>query len=369
MENVKFSIIAQNKTEKAFKAIKASAGGLSKTFVGLGAAAAGVMGVGALGSMAKTAMDTGDKIHKLTIRLGASAEALSQYRHVATMSGVSFETLTMGWQRMTRRVAESAAGTGKARKAFQELGIDVAALVKMQPAQQFETIAEALSKVADPADKVRLAMQIFGSEGVSLLQTMEGGAAGLQAMRQEADALGMTMTQDMVTAMANTNDAIAKVGSQVTSLVETMMADLAPVILEVTDDIKEWFMANRDIVTQDMKEVIKGLIVTFKTLLPVVTVIVDTFNAVGKAIGWAAWQVYSFIEASKSLISSSSLMKEAIGGFTFGLTDSLFDDGTAAAGTGTGTGNATVVNNFNTQISRSDANAIANESARQAGRQ
>lgn len=363
--DVKFSITAQNKTQKTFAAIKSNVLSLNKSVLGLGAGIAGALGVGALGSMAKTAMDTGDKIHKLTLRLGASAEALSQYRHVATMSGVSFETLTMGWQRMTRRVAESAAGTGQARQAFAELGVDVAALVKMKPEQQFEVLAEALSKVADPADKVRLAMKIFGSEGVSLLQTMEGGAAGLKAMREEADALGMTMNQEMVNSMAATNDSIAKVSSQITGLVETVMADLAPVIMDVTEEIKNWMMANRGIITQDMKAVIENLVVTFKALMPVVGVIVTGFNAVGKAIGWTAFQVWQAIDAMHELISTSKIAQSILGGLTFGLTDSLFENGALAGGNG----NATVVNNFNTQVSRSDAVAIANETARTASRQ
>lgn len=387
-EDVKFSIIAQNKTQKAFAAVKSSVSGLNKSMIGLGAAVAGAMGVGALGSMAKSALDTGDKIHKLTIRLGASAEALSQYRHVATLSGISFETLTMGWQRMTRRISESAAGTGMARKSFQELGVDVAALARMRPEQQFEVLADAIAKVEDPADRVRLAMKIFGSEGVSLLQTMEGGAAGLQQMRQEADALGMTMSQDMVNSIAATNDSISKVNVQVTSLVETIMGDLAPIIMDVTEEIKEWMIANRGIITQDMKSVIENLVVTFKALMPVVSVIVEGFNAVGKAIGWAAFQVYQFMEANQGLAKAATNI------LTMGNADLFYGNGAAsqpqltgaaalAASGGGGLtgqdledwnwqgdyGNATVVNNFNTQVSRSDAVAIANETARNASRQ
>lgn len=379
--DVKFSIIAQNKTQKTFAAIKSSVGSLNKSLIGVGAAITGALGVGALGSMAKSAMDTGDKIHKLTLRLGASAEALSQYRHVANMSGVSFETLTMGWQRMTRRIAESAAGTGMARKSFQELGVDVAALAKMKPEQQFEVLADAIAKVEDPADRVRLAMKIFGSEGVSLLQTMEGGAAGLQKMREEADALGMTMSQDMVNSIAATNDSISKVNVQVTSLVEAIVGDLAPVIMDVTEEIKNWMLANRGIITQDMKTVIENMVITLKALLPVAIAIIAGFNAVGKAIGYTAFKIWEAIEAGKELtrsvgswfsggatpqapqLTGAAAIAAAGGG---GLTGQALEDWNWQ---GDYAGNATVVNNFNTQISRNDAVAIANESARTASRQ
>ena len=111
--------------------------------------------VAGLGIMAKRSIDAADKIGKLSTRLGASTEALSEYKHVAELSGVTFETLTMGWQRMTRRVAEAANGTGEAVKALDEMNINAKELNKLKPEEQFEVLADALNGVENQADKVR----------------------------------------------------------------------------------------------------------------------------------------------------------------------------------------------------------------------
>lgn len=377
MADVEFSIRAKNQTQKTFAAIKSSIGSLNTSVVGLASAVGGLLGVGAFGVMAKNALSTADKIHKLNIRLGASTEALSQYRHVADLSGVSFETLTTGWQRMTRRISESAQGTGMAKKAFEELGVDVAALAKMKPEQQFEILAEAISKVEDPADRVRLAMKIFGSEGVSLLQTMEGGAAGLQKMREEADALGMTMSKDMVTGVANLNDSITRLSSQITSIVELIMGEVAPAIEEVITPINNWISANRELIGQKVRDFVQGITDVLTFLSPLIKAIAWEFNFLGDKIAQAMFAAWQIGEKVKSLYGD---IKSYIGGGSVQATQAALATGT---GTGTGSGEMsdwewsmqggsygnTVVNNFNTQVSRSDAVAIANESARQASRQ
>ena len=152
--------------------------------------------VGALVALTKNSIDSADEIQKLNQRLGASTEALSQYKYVADLTGVSFKTLTTGWQRMTRRVAEAAQGTGEARQALAELGLDVQKLNQLKPEDQFEVLADAIMGVKNPADQVRLAMKLFDTEGVALLQTMQGGSEAMRGLRDEADTLGLTLDQE-----------------------------------------------------------------------------------------------------------------------------------------------------------------------------
>lgn len=238
--NVKYRVSAEDKTTRAFNNIKKNVGGVESAFSSLkGVAAAAFAGLSVAGftSMVKGALDAGDKINKLSIRLGASTEALSQLKHVAELSGVSFNTLTMGLQRMTRRVAEAGMGTGEAVKALDELGLSAKELKTLAPEDQFEVIAQKISEVKDPADQVRLAMKLFDSEGVSLLQTMKNGAGGIKAMREEADKLGLTLSSDAAQGMADANDAMTRMRTSGTALANTMAVQLGPTIAEVAD----WF--------------------------------------------------------------------------------------------------------------------------------
>ena len=183
---------------------------------------------------AKSMIDANDKLGKLSTRLGASTEALSEYKHVAELSGVTFETLTMGWQRMTRRVAEASIGMGEAQGALEELGISAVELAKLKPEQQFEILAEELSKVKTDADRVRLSMKLFDSEGVSLIQTMKGGSAGLREMRLDARNLGLTISGETAASAEKFNDDLTKMKAAMAGAGQSMLSDIMEPLTEIS---------------------------------------------------------------------------------------------------------------------------------------
>ena len=203
-------------------------------------AAVGVAAVAAAGSMLRMARQVAqqnDELGKMADRIGASVEALSQYKHVAALSGVEFRTLTMGWQRMTRRISEAARGMGEARGALKELGLSAMALRRLSPEKQFEAIADAMQDVTNKGDKVRLAMKLFDSEGVALVQAMKGGAAGIREVRDEADKLGITVSKEMAEDAAAFNDALAAMEAATSGFALALTKDLIPVLTDFVTDI------------------------------------------------------------------------------------------------------------------------------------
>jgi flagellar biosynthesis chaperone FliJ len=219
---------------------------LKRSFVGLAAA----LPVAAIGVAVSRIADSADKIGKLSTRLGASTEALSELKFAAELSGVSFETLTMGLQRMTRRIAEAAQGTGEAKNALKELGLSAQELSRLAPEDQFEAIADAINGLGSDSDKVRLSMKLFDSEGVALIQTMDGGAKAIREMRKEAQELGLSLSQEDVNRAAEFNDAWTRLSATfegaaqaiaiemlqtLTELADTLRDELAPAIREVLE--------------------------------------------------------------------------------------------------------------------------------------
>lgn len=171
--------------------------------------------VAAIGGLAKirSVIDDIDQIGKMAGRLGTTTEALSELRHVANLSGVDFNQLQTGFQRMTRRISEAAGGTGEAVKALQELGLNARTLKQLRPEDQYERIADAINGLGNQSDKVRLAMRLFDTEGVALIQTMGNGAEGIREMRQEARDLGISLSSEMTQAAADANDNMTRLGT------------------------------------------------------------------------------------------------------------------------------------------------------------
>ena len=228
----KIILKGEDKTKKAFQSVRGGIDGIA----GSVKAMTGLLAGGAFVLAGKQSLDAADKIQKLSIRLGASTEALSQYRHVAELTGVQFDTLTTSMQRATRRIAEAAAtGKGEAAPALKELGLNAQALAALKPEEQFEAIADAMQGVSTQGDKVRLSMKLFDTEGVALLQTMEGGAAAIRQMRGEADALGKTLSRDQVDAAAAANDAIVRLKAGFGGMIDQLAIQLAPLLTGVAN--------------------------------------------------------------------------------------------------------------------------------------
>lgn len=195
--------------------------------------------VSALPRLFSKITDDADQLQKLNLRLGASVEALSELKYVAELGGVSFNTLTTGFQRMTRRIAEAANGTGEAKNALAELGLSATALAQLKPEDQFEAIAEAMLGISKDSDKVRLAMKLFDSEGVALIQTMEGGAAAIQSTREEARRLGRTISQEQADSAAKFNDAWNRIKSTFEGAAQTIAFELVDTLNELAATLEE----------------------------------------------------------------------------------------------------------------------------------
>ena len=188
----------------------------------------------------------GDAFAKMSLRIGASVEALSAYKHVAELSGVSMNTLTMAWQRQTRRIAEAANGTGEAKDALRELGLIASDLNRLAPEQQFEALADALSGVENKADRVRLAMKLWDSEGVRLVQIVNQGSEAIRAMKQDAHDLGLVWTEDAARSAEAFNDSMLRVERSIDGVKKMFAEVLLPVLVEAMDDITQSVMLNKD---------------------------------------------------------------------------------------------------------------------------
>jgi hypothetical protein len=200
-------------------------------------------------------------------RIGASTEALSEYKFVAEQSNIEFRTLTMGWQRMTRRVSEAAKGFGEAKGALLELGLSAEHLNTLAPEDQFEIIADSINGLTNQADKVRLSMKLFDSEGVSLVQTMTEGSAGIREMRKEARDMGLTISRDAAESMATLSDNVGRATSKIKGMGIALTNSLVPALddainfwtdfLTISDAVITPFQAINNQILQQKREIIE----------------------------------------------------------------------------------------------------------------
>ena len=203
-------------------------------------------GTAAAAALTKMSMESIDNLAKTADKIGATTEALSGLRHAAELTGVSSNTLDMAMQRLTRRVSEAAEGTGEAKGALIELGINAAALEKLPLDVQMNVIADAMQGVGSQADRVRIAMKLFDSEGVSLVNTLAGGSESLKAMAAEAEHLGITISRVDAAQIEQANDAVTRAQGVFTGLGNQLATAFSPLIQEVADSFRQAALDSED---------------------------------------------------------------------------------------------------------------------------
>lgn len=243
----RYRISAEDRSKAALESFRKNMLGIDSAMGGVKTKIATLVSGVAIGALIKSAADAGDEVWNLHVRLGATTESLSQLRHVAGLSGVSFETVAKSVQILSRNTGDATRGMGEASAAFKALNIDVGAFAQLKPEEQLEALADELMGIQNESQRVSFAMATMGRSGAEMLQIMSEGSAGIRAMREEADALGLTLSTTDAKALADAGDAIDRLKSASTALGTSLallaagpVETLAAVVVRMVGGFRGW---------------------------------------------------------------------------------------------------------------------------------
>lgn len=275
----------------------------SKALTGMG-----VAGTAAMTAVYKSQADVIDQTAKFADRIGISTEALTELRYASELTGVGANTMDMAMQRMTRRIAEAADGSGEAAPALEELGLSAEALGEMTPDQQLNVLADAFQGVESQSDRVRLAFKLFDSEGVSMVNMLANGSEGLNTMRGEAQALGLSLSRVDAAKVELANDAMTRAGASGTAMAQGFTTSLAPVVAGLADEMTAYAKEHggwNEVITQGMGYAVKGA-----------GYLANAFRGLEVIIGMldVAWQAtkMAFIDGTQFMIDAVYSVGESI---------------------------------------------------------
>lgn len=266
------------------KKMKAFGEGLTKTGKTLSKnVTAPILAAGAgIFALAQKTANAGDEIQKMALRTGFSAEALSEYKHAAELSGTSIESLEKGVKRMAKVVYDAERGLSTSNEALKALGLSAEQLKGLKPEQQFEMLAGSLAGVSDASQRAALAQEIFGRAGTEMLPMLAQGADGIAAMRQEARDLGIVFDQEAADAAAQFNDDLLRLKQGFGGVFQELGMKLIPIFL---DDLIPALRDNLIPLAQSFAEKLTGLISWFSGLSPQAQKFVVIAIALAAALG------------------------------------------------------------------------------------
>lgn len=211
---------------KTSRSIDSAFGKLNGTLAKLGLG----ISAGALVAFGKSAIDAFDDIGKASQRVGVSVESLSAFRFAADLADVSVEEFNTGLRQLAKSAADAQSGTGDAKRAFDDLKIsviDTSGNLKGTEELLLD-VADRFAGIEDGTFKTANAMRIFGRGGAQLIPLLNGGRAGFEKLRAEAERLGLIMSTETAKSVQEFNDNMRRVTSQVDALKISLAEGLLP---------------------------------------------------------------------------------------------------------------------------------------------
>lgn len=231
--------------------------------------------------MGKAAIDNADHLNKLSQATGVSVEALSQLQFAADLSGLSTEDLATSLSKLSKAAVEAASGSRAQVDAFARLGVSIKnADGSLKGTEELLLdVAQAFSQLEDGLAKNALAQDLFGKSGAKMIPFLNAGRDGIEALRKEADALGLTITSSAAQSAERFNDSLSTIKASTGGLVNKFVQEVLPVFEQIAQRFAD---AKRD--GSALSASVDALSIAFKALFTSGVVIVSVFQQVGLAI-------------------------------------------------------------------------------------
>ena len=244
---------------------------------GMSTAAAGALT--AVGGMAIKAAKDADELNTLAKQTGFSVEELQKFQYAADLVDVSMSDITGSASKLKKAVASDS-------KELAKLG------VKTKNADGtyrdindiwYDTL-EALGGIQNETERDAAAMAIFGRSADSLAGIVDDGGAALKAYGQEAEDLGIILSEDTVDSLNDVNDKLDKLKGQAVG----RLAQTGAKALEALSPVLEKVLNLLDGVLQAVGNLTPEQIQVVTTILAIVAAISPLASLIAKVSGVVA---------------------------------------------------------------------------------
>lgn len=146
------------------------------------------------------------------------------------MKGENHETI----QSWTEAGSE---GTNTYAEAIGKLGLAYEDLDGLSTEEKFEKIAEAIADMEDGTERNDVGATLLGKSYIELLPLLNAGAEGISELKNEADELGLVMSEEAVKSGVKLGDTISSIQKACTGMANALGSAVIPLVQSVADKI------------------------------------------------------------------------------------------------------------------------------------
>ena len=265
-------------TATRLNALGTKVGAFSKKVAGAFAAITGTIALvgGAILRGANQVADLGDRIDKMSQKIGMGRKAFQEWDYIMSQNGGNVESLQMGFKTLTTQIEGVQKGSKDSMNAFKALGVSVKDTNGQFRTQDdiFNDTVRALQKIQDPTKKAILANRLFGRSAAELKPLLNQSADAIDELRSKANKRGLILSDEDI-------DNAVRYKDTMDTFSRFFQAKFANVMMKIMPDLSnalEEIMA----IVRENQEVFDNLGQAFKWIIG------TALPAVIKSIVWVA---------------------------------------------------------------------------------
>ena len=199
-------------------------------------------GLAAIGAGLVKAGQNADELNTLAKQTGLTTEEIQKFKYASDLIDVELEDMTGALRKMTKNMISTSA---EVKGAWDTLGVSTknAAGETKGVTEIFYEVLDALSKVQNETERDQLAMLLFGKSANDLAGIVDDGGAALRELGEEAENLGLIMSQDAVDGANAFNDVIDKTKAKVVATLGKAFSENAAELTDAAEDMAEAIVA------------------------------------------------------------------------------------------------------------------------------
>lgn len=252
-----------------------------------------------------------DDINTLAAQTGMATDEIQKFQYASDLIDVSITDLTKANVRLIKNMETAKKGTGDAYLAFQALGVGVTETngELRNSYEVFDEIIEKLTGMENVSQRDAYALNIFGKSAQALNPLLEGGAESLKELGDQAESLGLILSQEELDKLNAFNDKFDIFKSKLNAAAMVAAGDAVDAFDSLFDSTDTVCEVIKDLISGVSKAT--GFVIEYKDYVIAAAAAFVTFKtvmSVGNLIAALVTSIKSFTSATQAATTAQATL-------------------------------------------------------------
>lgn len=288
---------AQKAAEKAKRELGSLAKEMATAFAAV-SAAVGAAGA-AIYKLADESASQAKELSRTAAAIGLTTKEFQELSYAQGQVGKDAKSLEKGLRAFNVFVNEAMTkGTGAMAESLKAMGMSIRDLEGKGTVDLLKTIGKGFQGVESAQQRSALAAKMFEKEyGTDLVNLLMLSGDELDAFRKRAHDMGVVLGEDTISSGEKFYNQMQEIKLGLRNVGIELGTAFMPLVKDVAGQIRDWVLANKDLIAVKVKAFIEGLREAFEDLKPIVEKALEHFEG--------------FLKVAKIIVESMILHKTA----------------------------------------------------------